>query len=73
MIVIGGLGSIHGAFLGAAFLITMPQLITLGKDFLPEAIGQATGLQAFVYGVVPVSYTHLDVSSSASCSRSTCC
>jgi branched-chain amino acid transport system permease protein len=56
MIVIGGLGSIHGAFLGAAFLITMPQLITLGKDFLPEAIGQATGLQAFVYGVVLIAF-----------------
>ncbi|MCO5099720.1 MAG: branched-chain amino acid ABC transporter permease [Burkholderiaceae bacterium] len=56
MIVIGGLGSIHGAFLGAAFLITMPQLITLAKDFLPEAIGQATGLQAFVYGVVLIAF-----------------
>ncbi len=56
MIVIGGLGSIHGAFLGAAFLITMPQLITLGKDLLPEAIGQATGLQAFVYGIVLIAF-----------------
>lgn len=56
MIVIGGLGSIHGAFLGAAFLITMPQLISIGKDFLPEAIGQATGLQSFVYGVVLIAF-----------------
>ncbi|HEY0878619.1 MAG TPA: branched-chain amino acid ABC transporter permease [Zeimonas sp.] len=56
MIVIGGLGSIHGAFLGAAFLITMPQLITLGKDFLPSVIGQATGLQSFVYGVVLIAF-----------------
>jgi branched-chain amino acid transport system permease protein len=30
MVVIGGLGSVHGAFLGAIFLITMPQLISLG-------------------------------------------
>src|SRR5690606_30610986 len=52
MIVIGGLGSIHGAFLGAAFLITMPQLITLGKDYLPSAIGQSVGLQGVVYGIV---------------------
>ncbi len=56
MVVIGGLGSIHGAFLGAVFLITMPQLITLGKDFLPAAIGQATGLQGVVYGLVLIAF-----------------
>ena len=31
-VVIGGLGSVHGAFLGAIFLITMPQLIAAAKD-----------------------------------------
>jgi branched-chain amino acid transport system permease protein len=56
MVVIGGLGSVHGAFLGAAFLISMPQLISLGKDWLPDAIGQAPGLQAVVYGVVLVAF-----------------
>ena len=56
MVVIGGLGSVHGAFLGAIFLITMPQLIALGKDFLPTAIGQAPGLQAVVYGVVLIAF-----------------
>ena len=56
LVVIGGLGSIHGAFLGAIFLITMPQLISLGKDWLPAAIGQAPGLQAVVYGVVLVAF-----------------
>ncbi|ODS96567.1 MAG: ABC transporter permease [Lautropia sp. SCN 69-89] len=56
MVVIGGLGSIHGAFLGAAFLISMPQVIALGKDFLPPAIGQAPGLQGVVYGVVLIAF-----------------
>lgn len=56
MIVIGGLGSVHGAFLGAIFLITMPQLINGVKDFLPAAIGQAPGLQAFVYGAVLIAF-----------------
>ena len=56
LVVIGGLGSIHGAFLGAIFLIAMPQLISLGKDWLPDAIGQAPGLQAVVYGVVLVGF-----------------
>jgi branched-chain amino acid transport system permease protein len=56
MIVVGGLGSVHGAFLGAIFLIAMPQLISLGKDFLPAVIGQAPGLQAVVYGIVLVVF-----------------
>ena len=56
MIVIGGVGSVHGAFLGAIFLITMPQVIALGKDYLPAAIGQAPGLQGLVYGVVLIAF-----------------
>jgi len=56
MVVIGGLGSVHGAFLGAIFLITMPQIITLGKDYLPPVIGQAPGLQALVYGLVLIAF-----------------
>jgi len=56
MVVIGGLGSIHGAFLGAVFLIGLPQAIGAVKDFLPEAIGQAPGLKAVVYGTVLIGF-----------------
>ena len=56
LVVIGGLGSVHGAFLGAAFLITMPQLIAISKDYLPDSIGQAPGLQSVVYGVVLIGF-----------------
>ena len=56
LVVVGGLGSIHGAFLGAVFLITMPQMISLAKDYLPPAIGQATGLQAVIYGLVLMGF-----------------
>jgi branched-chain amino acid transport system permease protein len=56
MVVIGGLGSVHGAFLGAIFLISMPQLIALSKDWLPPAIGQAPGLQGVVYGAVLIAF-----------------
>jgi len=56
MVVIGGLGSVHGAFLGAIFLITMPQLIALAKDHLPDTIGQAPGLQGLVYGAVLIAF-----------------
>ncbi|OYQ39060.1 branched-chain amino acid ABC transporter permease [Rhodoferax sp. TH121] len=50
MIVIGGLGSIHGVFLGAIFLIMLPQGISAVKEFLPEIIGQAPGLKSVIYG-----------------------
>jgi len=56
MVVIGGLGSVHGAFLGAIFLISMPQAIALFKDRLPDAIGQAPGLQGVVYGAVLIAF-----------------
>ncbi|NML47891.1 branched-chain amino acid ABC transporter permease [Ramlibacter sp. G-1-2-2] len=56
MVVIGGLGSIHGAFLGAIFLIGLPQAISAVKDYLPQAIGQAPGLKAVVYGAVLVGF-----------------
>jgi branched-chain amino acid transport system permease protein len=52
LVVVGGLGSVHGAFFGAIFLITMPQAIAIAKDWLPPAIGQAAGLQAVVFGSV---------------------
>jgi len=56
MVVIGGLGSVHGAFLGAIFLISMPQVIALAKDYLPPVIGQAPGLQGLVYGLVLIAF-----------------
>jgi branched-chain amino acid transport system permease protein len=56
MVVIGGLGSVHGAFLGAIFLISMPQVIALSKDQLPDVIGQAPGLQGLVYGLVLIAF-----------------
>ena len=56
LLVVGGLGSVHGAVFGAAFLITMPQLISLAKDYLPPAIGGAAGLQAVVFGLVLIGF-----------------
>lgn len=56
LVTIGGLGSIHGAFLGAIFLVAAPQAISLFKDLLPEHIGQAPGLKAAVYGLVLIGF-----------------
>jgi len=55
MIVIGGIGSIHGAFFGAAFFIALPQVIVLLKDYLPDAVGQAAGLHPVVFGSIMIT------------------
>jgi branched-chain amino acid transport system permease protein len=34
----------------------MPQAIGMAKDVLPDAIGQAPGLQAAVYGIVLIAF-----------------
>ena len=52
MVVIGGVGWLHGAFLGAAFVIALPQVIAVAKDYLPQQIGHQTGLQPVVFGAV---------------------
>jgi branched-chain amino acid transport system permease protein len=56
MVVIGGLGFIHGVFMGAIFLIGLPQAISSVKEFLPSAIGQAPGLKAVIYGAVLIGF-----------------
>lgn len=56
MIVIGGLGSVHGVFFGAIFLIILPQGISLSKEFLPAFIGQAPGLKSVIYGGVLIAF-----------------
>jgi branched-chain amino acid transport system permease protein len=55
MVVIGGLGFVHGAFLGATFIIVMPQLISLSKGILPAFIADATGLKSVIYGMVLIA------------------
>lgn len=56
IVIVGGLGSVHGAFFGAIFLIATPQAISLVKDFLPASIGQTTGLQSLVYGLILIAF-----------------
>ncbi len=56
MIVIGGLGSVHGAFFGAAFLISLPQAIVWLRDYLPDSVANATGLQPTVFGLILIVF-----------------
>ncbi len=56
LVVIGGLGSAHGAFFGALYVVSMPQLIAQLKDQLPPAMSNAAGLQSTIYGVILVAF-----------------
>ncbi len=56
MVVIGGLGSLHGAIYGAIFMIALPQAISIAKDYLPAYIGQQTGLQPTVFGLILIGF-----------------
>lgn len=60
MVCIGGLGSLHGAFFGAAVLISLPQLIGLAAGHLPSGVGGAAGLQAAVFGVILIVFLLLE-------------
>jgi branched-chain amino acid transport system permease protein len=56
MVVIGGIGSLHGAIFGAAFIIVMPELIGLAKDHLPQSIAEQTGLKSTIFGVIMILF-----------------
>jgi branched-chain amino acid transport system permease protein len=54
MIFIGGIGSLHGALYGAIFVIALPQVIAVAKDYLPVAVARQTGLEPTVFGLILV-------------------
>ncbi len=56
MIVIGGLGSLHGAVFGAIFLIMLPQGISVAKDYLPAVLAEQTGLKMVIFGLIMIVF-----------------
>ncbi|HEU4646335.1 MAG TPA: branched-chain amino acid ABC transporter permease [Burkholderiales bacterium] len=56
LVILGGVGSLHGAVFGAAFIIVLPQLIAIVKDYLPAAVAGAAGLQSTVFGLVLIGF-----------------
>ncbi len=60
MIVIGGLGSIHGAFFGAIIVAILPQAIAISRDAVSNALGGASvaipGMEAAIFGVILIAF-----------------
>jgi branched-chain amino acid transport system permease protein len=54
VIFVGGLGSLHGAILGALFVRLLPQAIAIVRDDLPFGIGRMPGLEPSLFGLVLV-------------------
>jgi len=52
MVVIGGLGSIRGAILGAVLIGMLPSAISAMKSFLPDRLARQSGLDILVFGLV---------------------
>ncbi len=55
IVILGGIGFLHGAVLGSAFIIVLPQLISIAKGWLPEGMAPS-GLQAVVFGLVLILF-----------------
>ncbi len=47
MIIVGGLGSVAGAILGAAFIVLLPEITRSLLDFLPAAAAEALSIHIF--------------------------
>jgi len=54
MIVVGGIGSLHGAVFGALFVGILPSAIALLRGLLPTSIGEQPGLEGFIFGLILV-------------------
>lgn len=62
MVIIGGLGSIHGAVFGAIFVVVLPQLIVLAKPFLPEVIAGQPILNTAAFGLIVILFVMFEPS-----------
>ena len=56
LVVVGGLGSLHGAVLGAAFIVMLPQLVIVLRDWIGFSSTLQAGLDAGVYGLLMVLF-----------------
>jgi branched-chain amino acid transport system permease protein len=56
MIVIGGLGSIHGAFFGAVVVAFLPQFLSIAKETVIGGGVAIPGLETGVFGMILILF-----------------
>ncbi|OUR79543.1 branched-chain amino acid ABC transporter permease [Alphaproteobacteria bacterium 46_93_T64] len=54
LVVVGGLGSMHGAVFGALFVLALPQGLAILKDYLPTQIAEVPGIEPLLFGLILV-------------------
>ena len=56
MVIIGGLGSLHGAVFGSIFIVMLPQLIVTLKPLLPTKVAELPVLDSATFGVIVILF-----------------
>ena len=56
MVVVGGLGSMHGVIYGAIFIGLLPQAIALLRDGLPPVLAEIPGLEPGIFGLILILF-----------------
>lgn len=56
MVVVGGLGSMHGVVFGAFFIVLLPQGIAMIRDWLPPSLAHLPGLEPGFFGLILVLF-----------------
>ena len=56
MVIIGGLGSLHGAVFGAVFVVVLPQVILLAKPLLPRVVAEQPILDTAAFGIIVILF-----------------
>ena len=56
MVVVGGLGSLHGVIYGAIFIGLLPQGIAIFRDAVPPMISQIPGLEPAIFGLILILF-----------------
>jgi branched-chain amino acid transport system permease protein len=56
MIVVGGMGTLLGPILGAAFVMVLPLVIREARNFMPASVADAPGIEPLVFGLVIVLF-----------------
>ena len=56
LVVVGGLGSLHGVVFGSFFIAIVPQIISIVRDWLPTELAQRGGLEPLFFGGVLILF-----------------
>mgnify|MGYP001225932085 CR=1 FL=1 len=56
MVIIGGMYSFYGGFLGAAIVLQIPQIISWLKDTLPRQVTDTPGLEPGLFGLILIFF-----------------